>query len=157
MPVTAASLDLTADLYCQIQQFYARQMQLLDDGDAGAWAGTFAPDGVFAANAHPQPTRGRDAIAAAARRAVDELAADGETRRHWLGMLAVDPRSDGSIGVRSYALIFQTRRGGQAALRLSTVCDDVLVQGDAGDWLIRYREVTRDDLPSAADTAPRSS
>jgi hypothetical protein len=152
MPTTAASLQLTADLYCQIQQFYARQMQLLDGGDAEGWAATFTPDGVFVANAHPQPVCGHDAISAAARRTVDELAAAGEVRRHWLGMVAVDRRCDGTVGAHSYALIFHTKRGGQAALRMSTACDDVLVPDGAGDWLVSYREVTRDDL--AGGSAP---
>jgi 3-phenylpropionate/cinnamic acid dioxygenase small subunit len=144
-----ATARLTADLYCQVQQFYARQMQLLDQGDAAGWAQTCAPEGVFAANAHPEPVCGRPAITAAARRAIDELSAAGEVRRHWLGMLAVSPGDDGTVSARSYALIFQTKIGGQATLRLSTVCQDALVPDGAGDWLVAHRQVTRDDLPPA--------
>ena len=86
--------DLSApptDLYQQVQGFYADQMQLLDRGAAEEWAQTFTEDGVFAANAHPEPTRGRAAIAAAARTTSDDLAAKGVRRRHWLGMVQVTP------------------------------------------------------------------
>jgi 3-phenylpropionate/cinnamic acid dioxygenase small subunit len=156
MPTATAPARLTADLYCQVQQFYARQMQLLDEGDATGWARTFTPDGEFAANAHPEPVRGRDAITAAAQRAIDELTAAGEIRRHWLGMLAIEPRDDGTVSARSYALIFQTKRGGQAALRLSTVCEDALIQDEAGGWLVAHRQVTRDDLAPAGNLPPQS-
>lgn len=137
-----------ADTYHEIQQFYARQMQLLDDGRVEEWAGTFAPQGVFAANAHPEPTRGREAVAAAARAAHEQLAAAGVRRRHWLGMVAVDgPEGAGGTKVRArcYALVFEIPRGGQAVLRLSTLCEDELERGPQG-WLVRHRAVTRDDL-----------
>lgn len=134
--------------YHEIQQFYARQMQLLDDGRVDEWAATFAPQGVFAANAHPEPTKGREAIAAAAGAAHGQLAAAGIRRRHWLGMVAVDGQ-DGQDGTkaraRCYALVFEIPRGGQAALRLSTLCEDELERGPQG-WLVTHRAVTRDDL-----------
>jgi 3-phenylpropionate/cinnamic acid dioxygenase small subunit len=54
-------------VYEQVQQFYARQMRCLDEGKVTEWAATFTADGVFAANAHPEPFRGRGAIEAGAR------------------------------------------------------------------------------------------
>lgn len=140
-----AQVASDAELYQQVQQFYARQMQLLDDGKVEDWADTFTPDGVFAANAHPRPTSGREAITAAARAAHEQLAAQGIRRRHWLGMVAVD-RGDGArVTARCYALVFEIPRGGQAALRLSTLCQDQLELGDQG-WQVAHRVVTRDDL-----------
>ncbi|MFH8571853.1 nuclear transport factor 2 family protein [Streptomyces sp. NPDC017993] len=135
----------TAELYAEVQQFYARQMQLLDEGRAEEWARTFTEDGVFAANAHPEPAAGRDVIAAAARRATDEYAAKGVQRRHWLGMVNIEPRGADEIQVVCYALVIETPRGGQAALRVSTRCADLLVRED-GQWLVKDRQVTRDDL-----------
>jgi 3-phenylpropionate/cinnamic acid dioxygenase small subunit len=132
-------------LHAEIYQFYARQMQAMDRGDAHGWAATFTSDGVFAANAFPNPVRGRTALAAAAGKAAEESARDGVVRRHWLGMLAIDPQDDGTVGVRCYALVFATRRGGVPELSRSTVCEDILVAGD-GSWLVKERRVTRDDL-----------
>ncbi|SBT42882.1 nuclear transport factor 2 family protein [Micromonospora auratinigra] len=139
-----STIDLPTDLYHQVQGFYAYQMQLLDRGAAQEWAQTFTPDGVFAANAHPEPTRGRDAIAAAARKASDDLAARGIRRRHWLGMVQVTPTAEGARAT-SYALIIETPRGGQATVRMSTTCEDDLVRGEDG-WQVRHRQVRRDDL-----------
>ncbi|WP_433226641.1 nuclear transport factor 2 family protein [Microtetraspora malaysiensis] len=135
----------SAELYLAVQHFYARQMQLLDDGRADEWAATFTEDAVFAANARPEPVRGRADIAAGAREAVEQLAQDGLVRRHWLGMLSVDARADGTVLARSYALVISTPRGGQAGVHVSTVCVDVLVWDDE-DLLVRDRHVTRDDL-----------
>ncbi|OLB79501.1 MAG: hydroxylacyl-CoA dehydrogenase [Actinobacteria bacterium 13_2_20CM_2_71_6] len=141
---TTAVAPTDAQLYHEVQQFYAYQMQLLDDGAAQQWATTFTEAGVFAANAHPEPVRGRDAITAAAARAIVELADKGIQRRHWLGMVHVT-REGAAVRARSYALVFETPKGGQAAVRMSTVCEDVLVHDGVG-WLVAERYVTRDDL-----------
>jgi 3-phenylpropionate/cinnamic acid dioxygenase small subunit len=133
-------------LYQEIQHFYGRQMRFLDSGAVDEWAGTFTEDGVFTANAHPEPQRGRAAILAGARQAAAKLAAEGVQRRHWLGMLQVDPQDDGTVHARTYALITSTPLGGQAAVQLSCTCDDVLVRED-GRLQVRLRQVHRDDLP----------
>jgi hypothetical protein len=132
-------------LYHQIQQFYAKQMQLLDEGLVAEWSASFTEDGVFATNAHPEPARGRTAIREGAQNTVKELAEKGRVRRHWLGMLALDPRADGSVFVRSYAQVLETSSGGPTMLRMSTVCQDVLLH-DGQQWLVRDRQVWRDDL-----------
>jgi 3-phenylpropionate/cinnamic acid dioxygenase small subunit len=141
---TSTDLSAPADLYQQVQGFYAYQMQLLDRGAAEEWAETFTEDGVFAANAHPEPAVGRATISAAARKASDDLAARGIRRRHWLGMVQVTPTEEGARAT-SYALIIETPRGGQAIVRMSTTCEDDLVRTDAG-WQVRHRQVRRDDL-----------
>ncbi|MEU0336023.1 nuclear transport factor 2 family protein [Streptomyces sp. NPDC006193] len=133
------------DLYDQVQRFYARQMHALDRGDAAAWAATFTADGTFTANAAPQPVHGRAAIRRAAEDTARDLAEKGIVRRHWLGMLDVQPRPDGTVDARSYALIVESPRNGRPDVRLSTLCEDVLVPGEDG-WQVRSRTVTRDDL-----------
>ena len=135
-----------AELHARVRQFYAAQMRLLDSGKAEAWADTFTDDAVFAANAQGEPTRGRAAIAAAARRTCAELSAAGRIRRHWIGMSEVEPQDDGTVRVTSYALIVETEAGGSPQLRMSTTCDDVLV--DDGSLRVRHRFVARDDLAS---------
>lgn len=132
-------------LYHQIQQFYAKQMQLLDEGQVTGWAASFTEDGVFAVNAHPEPACGRTAICEAAQKTVKDLSAKGLVRRHWLGMLTLDPRVDGSVFARSYAQILETPCGGPTVLRMSTVCEDLLLH-DGEQWLVRNRQVWRDDL-----------
>lgn len=147
MPLAEHRTDTYDDtlLYLEIQHFYGRQMRHLDSGAVEEWARTFTENGVFAANAHPEPQRGRAAIEAGARKAAEQLAADGIQRRHWLGMLQVDPGPDGSVIARTYALITSTAQGGQVEIRLSCTCDDVLVRED-GQLKVRHRQVFRDDL-----------
>jgi 3-phenylpropionate/cinnamic acid dioxygenase small subunit len=139
-----------ASLYEEVTRFYARQMQLLDDGRVTEWAATFTADGVFAANARPEPTTGREAIENSARQATRLLADQGVQDRHWMGMVDVEQRNDGTVSARSYALIIRTPRGGPAGVHLSCTCDDVLVRED-GRLLVSDRRVRRDDLPAAGD------
>ncbi|MFJ5233551.1 nuclear transport factor 2 family protein [Kitasatospora sp. NPDC088391] len=140
VPATA-----TAELYFQVQQFYAHQMQLLDSGRVREWAETFTEDGVFAANAHPEPAVGRAGITTAAQAATDAYAAKGIQRRHWLGMVTVEPRGEDAAFGRCYAVVVETPKGGQAAIRVSTLCEDTLVR-ENGRWLVQHRQITRDDL-----------
>ncbi|MDI5967327.1 nuclear transport factor 2 family protein [Streptomyces sp. SL13] len=146
MPYSAPATGGNTALYAEIQQFYAHQMHLLDGGDADAWAQTFTPDGVFAANAHPQPAVGRETIRAAASKVKAQHAEEGLQVRHWLGMMDITEQPDGSVLARTYALIINTPRGGQAAVSLSTTCDDLLVRDENGAWLVADRKVVRDDL-----------
>lgn len=140
------TMTVSTHLYGEIQQFYAHQMQLLDNGKAEAWAETFTEDGVFAANARPEPSVGRSAIASGAREAVDALAQQRLQRRHWLGMLDIQPQQDeNTVRVYSYAQILETVKGGATSVRLSTTCADLLVRVD-GQWLVANRQVVRDDL-----------
>lgn len=140
---TAAQLD--AELYHQIQQFYAVQMQLLDDGHGAAWADTFTPDGVFAQNVKPEPWRGREQIAERMTAGLARVAERGLTRRHWFGMVAVTAQSPAQVCTRYYATVYQTPRGGRAEIYLSTVGEDVLVRTDEG-WLVKHRLVAHDGV-----------
>nr|BFD87879.1 nuclear transport factor 2 family protein [Streptomyces sp. Xyl84] len=135
----------STELYQQVQQFYVRQMQLLDSGEVDAWMLTFTEDGVFAANGQPEPTVGREAIGAAARKASDHFAAQGIQRRHWLGMVSVTGQEGTTVTARSYVLLIETPRGGQATILCSATCEDVLEIGPEGP-AVRRRHVSRDDL-----------
>ncbi|WP_282088953.1 nuclear transport factor 2 family protein [Streptomyces tendae] len=137
---------VTAEVYAEVQQFYAEHMQLLDGGAVDAWAETFTEDATFAVPTLPEPTRGREGLREALSRTTRELAAARERRRHWHGMVAVFPNGDGSLRVRCYALVFATRLERQPVLHRVCVCEDVLVR-EGGRLLVKSREVTRDDLP----------
>jgi hypothetical protein len=136
---------VSPEVYVEIQQFYARQMQLLDEARTHEWAETFTDDGVFAANAHPEPVRGRQEIAAASTKARAALKAAGLQHRHWLGMLDAKTTEDGGIIAHSYAVVVETPRGGTPMIKHSTHCADLLVH-DGAQWLVRRRQITRDDL-----------
>jgi uncharacterized protein (TIGR02246 family) len=136
----------TAGLHSEIQHFLARQMRLLDAGDTDAWAETFTEDGVFAVNALPEPARGRETIRQTAARLHAQRVEEKVQVRHWLGMLDVTPEEDGTVRARAYALLIRTPLGGQAAVEVSTTCEDVLVRGADGGWLVRSRQIRRDDL-----------
>jgi len=135
---------MSTDLQADIQRFYNWHMQLLDDGRIEEWAAAFTPDGVFDAEGHPEPVKGREEIVSGARQVAAKLADAGIVRRHWLGMSVIAPEHD-TVRVRSYALVFQSSADAGSALRASTTCEDVLVpNGDS--WLIRER-VVRLDAP----------
>ena len=137
---------VSADLHASVQQFYAHHMQLLDDGRVESWAQGFTEDGVFAADGHPHPATGRQRIVDGATRTVAQLADQGSSRRHWLGMVAVTPE-DGFVRTRSYAIVYQITAADGVSVRSSTTCEDVLVPDGHGSWLIKHRYV-RHDLPA---------
>lgn len=146
---TTGAGQTQAALYAEVQQFYARHMQLLDSGRAQEWADTFTEDGKFAPEHRPEPVVGRRALAEAVRTAHKALVEAGEVRRHWHGMVAVQAAGDGSVHVRCYALIFGTVLGGTAELKMSCVCEDVLVR-EAGELRVRTRRVTKDGMAAPA-------
>ncbi len=133
-------------MYEELVRFYARQMRLLDAGDAEGWALTFARDGVFRSPVRPAPVTGREQIRDGARATAADLAGRQIVRRHWIGMLEVEARADGSAHALSYAQVIETPKGGQPALRMSNTCDDVLIRED-GRWVVQDRTIIRDDLP----------
>ena len=51
---------VSAEVYSSVDQFYAHQMQALDDGDITGWVDTFTEDGVFVSNGLPDPVEGRE-------------------------------------------------------------------------------------------------
>jgi bifunctional aromatase (cyclase/dehydratase) len=156
---STAPKAVDATLYHEIQQFYVRQMHAGDGGDFAAWAASFTEDGVFVSNGLPDPITGRAAIDAATRAGATARAARGATHRHVVTMLDVRLR-DGDVGdsvgdsvdTVSYVLVIEAVQGGETFLHVSTVCADHLVRRD-GAWLVRRRQVTRDDLPSAQAAA----
>ncbi|MEO3930513.1 nuclear transport factor 2 family protein [Micromonosporaceae bacterium B7E4] len=145
LPTVAVGVGSAADLHARIQQFYTRQMRLLDAGAAQEWADTFGDDGVFEQNVDARPLRGRAAIGAAAQRRIDALAADGMVRRHWLGMLQVHPSTDGTVRTRYYAFAMATRSDGRCPIYASTQAEDVLIPVADG-WRVSHRTVRHDGV-----------
>ncbi|MFI5661875.1 nuclear transport factor 2 family protein [Streptomyces sp. NPDC051684] len=144
--------EVTADagafavLYARVQQFYARQMQAFDRGDAREWANTFTADAVFDVPTLPAPLHGRAAIAASLTRAAAETARAGVRLRHVVSMSDVTARGAGRVEVRSCTTVYATTVGGASRVHRMCVCEDVLELAADGGLLVSRRRVTRDDL-----------
>ncbi|MEU7146160.1 nuclear transport factor 2 family protein [Nocardia sp. NPDC046473] len=142
----ATTSEITFErLYAEVQQFYAKHLQLLDMAEAQEWAETFTEDATFSAPTLAAPVRGRTELAAGLRRTAAELAAAGEKHRHWHGMINVECDADGTIVVHCYAMVIATKHGGESRFYRICVCHDRLVRLN-GELQVRSRVVTRDDL-----------
>ena len=140
-------------MHHEVQEFYARQMWLLDSGAPDRWACTFTEDGVFAESGRGDPLVGRSAIAIAAARRAEALAADGVARRHWLGMLVVDDHGDGVATTSYSAMSILIPRSGPPRVFSGTRARDVLVRTIAG-FEVRHRVVTHDGRDHVATGTP---
>ncbi|MGH3685600.1 MAG: nuclear transport factor 2 family protein [Pseudonocardiaceae bacterium] len=133
-----------SEIHCQVEQFYASQMQVLDEGDAAAWAATFTEDGVFASNGMPDQITGRAQLQAGAAHAISQLTASGVTRRHIVSNIRVEQVSDDVLRVSSYVPVIDTIDG-ETRIKTSTVMHDTLTHSGA-TWLVSRRMVMRDDI-----------
>ena len=140
------STDTRTDRYAEVQQFYARQMQLLDSGQFEAYAETFTEDGEFRHTPGRPPARTRAGITRELHEFHERFANDPVQRRHWFNMINLEPQDDGSVLSTVYALVVTTRPGGKPAIAPSCVVHDVLVWVD-GAPLNRSRRVEHDQLP----------
>ncbi|MEV3861601.1 nuclear transport factor 2 family protein [Streptomyces sp. NPDC050095] len=134
-----------AALYAQVQQFYAHQMRILDAHDTALWADTFTEDGLLELPSLPGPLPAREALARHVRAGAVRQRQAGGRLDHWVGLLDVKPRTDGSLLTRCSALAYCTPVGGGAKVLYVYVMQDVLVP-DRGAWRTAHRRVTRDDL-----------
>lgn len=135
---------VSAELYTQIQQFYAWQMGLMDDRQPDRWADTFTEDAIFEEASRMDRLQGRAAIRVAARASADRHIAAGLQMRHWLGMMQLEVEADRSVRSRCYALAVRTPKGGDLEVFASVVCRDHLVASAGGGWLVRHRRLTHD-------------
>lgn len=142
--VTPGAVTVPADIYSRIDQFYAIQMQALDDGDIAGWVETFTVDGVFESNGLAAPVAGRDGLTALGTDAVTRLREKGAIRRHFVFNVIVNAESDGALRTTSYVPVFDTVDG-VTTLTTSTVMRDELISSETG-LLVAHRTVTRDDL-----------
>jgi actinorhodin biosynthesis protein ActVIA len=142
--ITTSNSTLAPEIYSRIDQFYAVQMQALDEGDISGWVGTFAEDGVFVSNGLSAPVAGRAQLTTLARETTARLDEKRAIRRHFVFNLIVRQLAGGILHATAYVPVFDTI-GGVTSLTTSTVMRDELVSSDDG-LLVRHRTVTRDDL-----------
>ena len=132
--------------YAEVQQFYARHIQLLDAGMVAEVALTFTEDAALLSPPKiTKPIRGRADLVAGLQKAANALAEEGEMYRRCYTMIAVEQRPGAELHVRSYVQVIATRVTGEARLHGMFVCEDVLVRED-GQLKVRERCVTRDDV-----------
>jgi actinorhodin biosynthesis protein ActVIA len=121
-------VQVSADLYVEVQTFYAKQMPLLEEGRVDEFAAMFSPDAVVE---HPQQgwrLEGRDAIADGSRAGLERYG--DSTIRHWFESRLVEPEADGTVRVRSNAIVSLTDPQGVVTFEPSCTVRDVLVRRD---------------------------
>ncbi len=160
--VSQAVQRVSAELYVEVQQFYARQMPLLEARKLDEFMETFTDDCVlehlpfgwrFDGKAHllaEMKQRRGDAEKplaeeTSARRAREEGIAyyDGIVYRYWFDRMLIDPVDDDTLKVRYQAIVSLTAPDGKVSFEPTTVVDDVLVRHD-GQLYTKSRVVTHD-------------
>ncbi|MEU3416616.1 MULTISPECIES: nuclear transport factor 2 family protein [unclassified Streptomyces] len=136
---------VSSDLYTQVQQFYAHQMQALDEGRLEEYTQTFTKDGSFQHSPGIAAAVGRDAILEELRSFLKKYQDDPTQRRHFFNQMVLEPQQDGSIRSTVYALIVRVRPNERPEVWPSTVVHDVIEVTD-GEILLRSRSVSYDQL-----------
>lgn len=132
-----------AELYAEVQQYYARQMQALDNGKLEDYAATFTEDAVFGHTPGREPARTRAGIIKDLYEVHKRFENDPQQRRHLFTMIDIEPQDDGSIRSTCYALVLTTRPQRGPELVRSCVVHDVLVR-ENGSLLNKSRHVEHD-------------
>ncbi|TQM32785.1 nuclear transport factor 2 family protein [Nocardia bhagyanarayanae] len=131
------------ELYAEVQQFYAEQMQRLDNRDIPGYADTFTEDAEFEHSPGIPPARTRAGIIADLVEFHKRFDTDPMQRRHWFNMINLQPQDDGTIVSTTYCLVVKIRPNSKPEIAPSCVVHDVLVRVD-GALLTRSRRVVHD-------------
>jgi actinorhodin biosynthesis protein ActVIA len=131
------AVGVDAQLYAEVLQYYARQMQALDEGKLEEYADSFTEDAIFGHTPGREPARARKQILADLYEVRERLEADPQQRRHMFTMVDVRPQSEGTLRCTAYALVLTTRPGSGPEMVRSCVVRDVLVREDGA---LRNRE-----------------
>jgi actinorhodin biosynthesis protein ActVIA len=133
------------DLYVEVLQHYATQMQNLDEGKFEEYAQTFTENGEFQHTPGRPPAVGRQQIVEELHEFHRRFEDDPVQRRHWFDQVAVSADPDGAIRVSYYCLVVTTRPG-QRVPQIAPSCTvrDVLV--DEGGVLRNHSRVVDHDF-----------
>lgn len=131
-----------ASTFFALNQFYARQTQGIDEGNIGAYSGTFAPRAVIVNAVNGSRLTGRDAIHATAlenffRRREAQLQS-----RHFMLTRSTRNLGDGLIGVLSRVLILQTPHHRHTSILASVICDDIITRLPGDEFTIQFRTIS---------------
>ena len=143
----ASFAGLTAADYIEIRQLVARYAYAVDTGadNGNVYASLFAPDGAFA-DRMGRETKGRDALAALARRNTR----GPQSAFHFIVNHVIEPTSDGAVG-KEYLLQLRMGDGDRP--------NDVFGGGHYEDAYVKtpegWRFKRRQFIPSEGDPRPR--
>lgn len=126
---TRTSGQVTADLYLEVQSFYARQMPLLETRKIEDFAGTFTEGATFGYVGGWEPTSGRAALTEGLSRSIPALYGSS-TIRHWFENRVVEAADDGSLRVTQTSIVSVTDENGDVTWEPSCTVEDVLVRVD---------------------------
>lgn len=120
----------------EVQQLLCRQCHLIDSGDAGGWADTYLPDGVFDSPTYGQPVSGRAELQDFAQR----VHTTSPRLRHVLTNVCVvdQPGPDECIAAGTLLIVTATDDGVRID-RVTTVQDHLVRRN--GAWLVARRDV----------------
>jgi len=136
---------VSRELLAEIQGFYARQVQAMDNGRFGEFAETFAEDCDFTPMKHQPTAHGRQAIVVKLADFAKQVFQSDEQRRHWMSMSVVDQVEDATYDVISYAMVTNTKAGDPPRLHFAGEIIDRLVRID-GALLVQRRTVNSDSI-----------
>lgn len=132
-----------AELYAEVLQYYAHQMQALDEGKLETYADSFTEDAVFSHTPGREPARTRPGILSDLYAVRERQTADPQQRRHMFTMVDVERQPGDRLRCTCYALVLTTRPGNNPEMVRSCVVRDVLVRED-GQFRNQERLVDHD-------------
>jgi hypothetical protein len=140
--MSAEVLPSSCDQRLAIEEFYARQMALLDEGHADDWANTFTESATFST---PRTSiAGRADLARTAKLGVADRSRRGVVHRHIQTALLVSGTADAPV-CSSYVLVVESGTSAAPTIHVSCVCVDEM-QFRAGEYLVTRRTVRVDGL-----------
>ncbi|MGI8664798.1 MAG: nuclear transport factor 2 family protein [Jatrophihabitans sp.] len=140
-----SSAVVSGQLQAEIQGFYARQVQAMDNGRYAEFAGTFSEDCDFTPMKHQPTAHGRPAIVEKLDNFAKQVFNSDEQRRHVMVMSAVTEVDETTYDVISYALVSNTKHGDPPRLHFAGEIVDRLIRQD-GELLVRSRMVNSDSI-----------
>lgn len=133
------------ELLAEIQDFYARQVQAMDNGRYAEFAMTFVDDCEFTPIKNQSTAYGRAAIT----QKLDDFArlmfGNGQKRRHWMSMSVVDEVEPDTYHVVSYAIVTNTKVDEAPKLHWAGDIEDTLIRVDGG-LMVKSRAVNSDSI-----------
>jgi hypothetical protein len=135
------SATVTADLYVEIQQFYARQMRALDAFQLEAYVNTFTEDGIVDHAHKNEKVQGRADMLAGIYAALPRYT--GLVVRHWFDQMLIDIVDDTTLHVSYASLVTRTDVDGNVVFEPTFLIEDVLVR-QGGELYTRSRVIHRD-------------
>ncbi|MFE7645773.1 nuclear transport factor 2 family protein [Streptomyces phaeoluteigriseus] len=139
-------MSVTADLYVEVKNFYARQMRVLDDLDIEQFTATFTEDGSVAHPHRGEKVEGREAMRAKMTSMLPMY--EGLVTRHWFDHFLIEPTGgagDDGLRVTYYSLVTQSNAEEEVRFFSSSSVEDRLVRDEKGELRIRERVIHRDN------------